>query len=157
MSMTRAALAADLKTSLRDAASAFTAVADADFLRLIDIATGDMHRVRPLVRVAGFNFDSDAVETNAYPVPVDFVDFHSAIWGSKSDIPMWDPGYVDGYLMPHAARCAAGRVLCIAPPSMAQRNAYGSRYSYRYFASPVEYAIGFQRAHDESMTWRHEQ
>lgn len=134
MSMARAALAADLKTSLRDAASAFNGAADADFLRLVDIAVGDMHRVRPLVRVAGFNFDIDAVEASSYLLPADFVDFHSAIWGSKTDVPMWDPAYVDGNLMPYPARSAAGRVLCIAPPSLAQRNAYGSRYSYRYFA-----------------------
>lgn len=135
MAMNREALAADLKTSLRDASASFNAVANADFLRMIDIAAGDMHQVRPLVRFAGFNFDSDAVEPGAYPVPADFVDFHSPIWGFNSPLPIWDPAYVSGDLRAKVRRTSAGQVLYFNPaPSMAQISTYGRRYTYHYFA-----------------------
>lgn len=136
MAMTRADLAAELKSSLHDAAGIFDAVAEADFLRFIDLAAADFGRVRSLVRQASFDLVADADSEGHFPVPADFCDYHSAVWGAGHGIPPWSPNFPGALPRAQLVRTAQGPALSLTPAATAQQmGTLGNRYRYRYYAA----------------------
>lgn len=131
--MDRSALLASYKSSLLDAAKAFTGAADADFIRHLDTAAADMHRIRPRTQVGSLSLV--AGET-AYPAPDDMVRYKSAIWGMSGNRLMpWDKGYPGA--LPHVRLVddGAGKILSFSfAPTPAQFAAFGTAYRYYYFA-----------------------
>lgn len=129
--MSRADLVADLKASLRDAATTFTAAADADFVRHLGKAAADMHRVRPRTLIGEAVLSADLGEYNA---PLDIVRFKSAIWGVRgagSPNP-WDKSWPGP--LPRC-RLIDGDLLALTPaPTLQQIGLMGSAYRFYYVA-----------------------
>lgn len=126
-SMSRADLVADLKSSLRDAATTFTAAADADFVRHLDKAAADMHRVRPNSKVGQVTLAS---EQQAYDGPPDMLRFRYPL-RQRVALKPWDPGYAPVFSACHAIGC---RLVFDVPPSSAQIAAHGSNFVFVYVA-----------------------
>lgn len=137
-SMSRADLVTDLKASLRDAAATFTAAADADFVRHLDKAAADMHRVRPRTLIGEVTILAGEGE---YDAPADILRFKSAIWGVRgANFPNpWDrqwPGPLP------RCRLIDDNLLSMYPaPTHQQIGLFGSAYRFYYVAKD---AIGGQ-------------
>lgn len=137
--MAQADLVADLKAALHDAASIFTAAADADYLRHLAIAAGDMHRVRPRTLVGSVTV---VANQNAYAAPADLVAVKVPIWGreARRQLQPWDPGW--GGPLPRLTLVLEDgtRKLWLDPaPTGAQVTQFGAVYRFYYFAA---HAIG---------------
>lgn len=78
--MDQSALVAELKASLQDAATMFTADADADFVRHLQRAADDMHRVMPNKKILTLTLTPDH---GNYAAPTDLVDVRYTTWGDK--------------------------------------------------------------------------
>lgn len=138
--MSRADLVSDLKASLRDAASTFTAAADADFVRHLDKAAADMHRVRPRTLVGEVTLEAGLGE---YDAPADMLRYKSPIWGAdrlRNSNP-WDRDWTGP--LPRV-RGIDGNLLSFYPaPSSTQIQLLGSTFRFYYVARD---AIGTQAA-----------
>jgi hypothetical protein len=131
--MTRAELAADLKASLQDAASVFTAPDGADFLRFLDKAALDFYRVRPRTLLGELTLVADQF---AYEAPDDLLAYKSALWGTDRRIQPWEKSWPGR--LPDVYLCEDGgaRALHFLPaPTAQQISVLGSTYKYWYFAS----------------------
>lgn len=118
-----------------DAAKAFTAADDADFIRHLDTAAGDMHRVRPRTLIGDIQL---VAEQGEYAAPADMARFKSALWGIVPDFKKskpWEKTYPGA--LPTARRIDgdAGPMLSLSPPpSSAQIGLLGSLYRFYYTA-----------------------
>lgn len=129
--MSRADLVADLKASLRDAATTFTAAADADFVRHLDKAAADSHRVRPRTLIGEVSLLAGEGE---YAAPADILRFKSAIWGVRgaSSPQPWDKSWPGP--LPRC-RLIDGNQLSLTPvPSAQQLGLLGNAYRFYYVA-----------------------
>lgn len=125
--MRRADLVSDLKASLRDAAATFTAAADADFVRHLDKAAADMHRVRPNSKVGQVTL---VAEQQAYDGPPDMLRFRYPL-RRRVALKPWDPGYAPAFYVRHAI---GSKLVFDAPPSPAQIAVHGSNFAFMYVA-----------------------
>lgn len=129
--MSRADLVADLKASLQDAARSFTAAADADFKRHLDVAAEDMHRVRPRTLVGEIELSAGRAD---YTAPADLRRYKSAIWGALPDWSKpkpWEktwPGRLPD------VRVSAGSMILMPAPSLQQIALLGSAFRFYYVA-----------------------
>jgi hypothetical protein len=131
------ALVADLKASLHDAASVFTAAQDADYTRMLGVAARDLAATkRPRTLVGEFSLvaDQDIYTT----VPADLLLPKVGIWGSSTMRSRpWD---APNEPLPTISRAELGGVivLVLSPaPSARQISAFGSLYRYYYLAAHV--------------------
>ncbi len=140
--MSKAELVTDLKASLQDAASLFTAH-DADFERHLDQAALDLPRVRPRVVPGELTLQPGQ---NAYPAPADFVAMAEPFWGRRERHRRqpWENGW-PGRLPRAKALVVSGTAhLWLDPaPSAAQLSALGATYTYTYFTA---HALGVTEA-----------
>lgn len=159
-SMSRADLVADLKASLRDAAATFTAAAEADFVRHLDKAAADMHRVKPRTLIGEITLIAGEGE---YDAPADLVRFKSAIWGmgvSTTQNP-WDRSWPGA--LPRC-REVDGQLSLRPAPTAQQVGLLGAAYKFYYVArdsiadaaenttiSPVDRDLLLLRAQAEAM------
>lgn len=139
--MSQADLVADLKASLHDAASVFTAATDGDFKRLLDAAALDMGSFRPrtilgsVILVAG---QSD------YAAPAGFAMFKSSLWGiAPIAAPRpWERGYPGKLPDAFESELAGVRQISLTlPPTAEQIAQLGNQYLFYYFAAHVVDAV----------------
>jgi len=76
--MTQTVLKDDLKASLQDAATVFTAAGDADFLRFLDKAAADLARFRPRIEQDSVSLVADQTD---YAAPAALVRIRTILWG----------------------------------------------------------------------------
>lgn len=135
--MSQTDLVADLKASLHDAAEVFTAAADADFVRFLDMAARDLGRFRRRTLVGSLTLQADV---GLYAAPDDMAAVKSHLWGiSPTAVPKpWEKGYPGR--LPDMSLSEVGGSTAIAlnpPPTAAQINVLGSEFRYYYFARHV--------------------
>lgn len=131
--MSRAALAADLKESLQDAANVFNAAADADFLRHLDAAALDFVRYRPRTMLGELTLVADQFN---YPAPADLLSYKSALWGVDMNAKPWDRHWPGKLPRVQVAEAGGGRELHFtSAPSALQIATLGSAFKYWYYAS----------------------
>ena len=136
MSMARASLVADLKASLQDAASVFTAASDADFVRHLDRAALDLGRRRPRTLLGEVTL---VAEQAAYAAPGDMLAFKVDTWGQHGIQP-WEDHYPGRLPQVRLVELAAAKVLAFSPaPTAAQIGILGASYGFYYLAA---HAIG---------------
>lgn len=136
--MNEADLVTDLKASLNDATSTFTAASDADFKRHLAVAALAFARIRPRTLVDSLTLVADQVE---YTVPTDFVAFKSSLWGiaPRTRPQPWESTWT-GRLpdVRYAEKSDGTKKLCLDPaPTAAQINTLGAEYRYYYYAGHV--------------------
>lgn len=136
-SMSEADLVADLKASLNDAATVFTAASDADFKRHLAVAGIAFARRRPRTMVGSLTLVADQA---AYAVPSGFVGYKSSLWGiaPKVRAKPWEstwPGPMP--TVRYVEVDDAKKLYFDPPPSAAQINALGSEFRYYYYAAHV--------------------
>lgn len=132
--MSQTDLVADLKASLRDSADVFTAAADADFIRHLDLAAGDLGRFRPRTLVGTLTLTADV---DLYAAPADISSFKSHLWGisPRAAQKPWEKGYPGR--LPNVSVSEVGGVQAISlnpPPTAFQIGVLGSEFRYYYFA-----------------------
>lgn len=129
--MSRADLVADLKASLQDAASVFTAADDGDFKRHLNVAALDMGRKVPRTLRATLTLTADVDE---YAAPVDLLDFSVAEWDTLPD--PWAAHYPGPLPRVMVAEIGGARSLVFDPAPTAQQIAVlGPTLKYRYRAA----------------------
>lgn len=136
--MSRTDLVADLKDSLHDAASVFTAAADADFVRHLNKAALDFKRVRPLTKDGQITLEAGVA---TYTAPAGMTDFVLETW-SDACPKQWEAAYPG--LLPRALLIgpAGARKLHLSPaPSAMHLAAMGATYKFIYTAA---HSIGEQ-------------
>jgi len=134
MGMRLSELVADHKAALMDAAAKFTAAADADFERHLDIAARDVSRVLPRVISATLTVEADVA---FYAAPADLIKPKYSTWGdaAKQRLSRWDANYPH-YLpkMSLVEDSGARKIALTPPPTACQIAVCGSEYPYRYYA-----------------------
>lgn len=131
-SMSRADLIADLRDSLHDAASVFTAPAEQDFIRLLDIAAADLGRVRTRIMSGSLTL---VAGQSGYAAPADLIDFISDTWGAGVTPYAWEVCYPGPNPRVAVAYAGGVRSLLMSPaPTALQISLYGSAYPYTYLA-----------------------
>ena len=133
--MTRASLVTDLKAILMDAAGKFTAAADADFNRHLDLAALDMARVRPRTRVGSVTLVADQPN---YAAPADSHQVKMPLWGlnERRQRKPWERGWPGRLPTLSLLTGDTGTELWLSPsPSAAQISDLGSTYRFYYFAT----------------------
>lgn len=133
--MTRESLRDELKASLADAAKQFTAPADEDFDRHLNVAAREMGWVRPRI-VAGTLVL--VAERDEYFAPADLVAWKGDRWGSGRRPQPWDANYPGRHPRVRLLESAGVRSLVFDPPPTAMHiSLYGSTYTYEYLAAHV--------------------
>lgn len=132
--MSSADLVADLKASLQDAANAFVATGDADFIRHLSVAALDFSRIRPRTLLGEINLVADQIN---YAAPADMHMFKAAVWGASHGVMPWEPSYPGK--LPTAQLVSVGdspaQELHLTPaPSAKQISVLGPLYKFWYFA-----------------------
>ncbi len=131
--MSQADLIADLRDSLHDAASVFTAPAEQDFIRLLGVAAGELGRVRTRAMSASLTL---VAGQSGYAAPADLIDFIADTWGAGLMPQPWETYYPGPNPRVAVAYLAGVRSLLLAPaPTALQISLFGSAYSYTYLAS----------------------
>lgn len=129
--MSQADLVADLKASLNDAAGVFTAAADADFIRHLDLSALDLSRFRPRTLLGSITLTADKYD---YPAPADFLSYKTAIWGTTRAQP-WEKNWPGKLPDARVAENAGARELHLLPaPTESQIAILGAVYKFYYFA-----------------------
>jgi len=134
--MARAALAADLRASLLDAAKAFTAANDADAVRHLERAAEALTAVRPRTLAATLTLVADQPN---YPAPADLWRYKSTTWGAARSQP-WEKSW-PGRLPD--VREIDGALWLTPAPTAHQIAALGASFSFFYYA---RHAIGVDEA-----------
>lgn len=126
-------LVADLKASLHDAAEVFDEPADADFVRLLNVAALDFARLRPRTLIGSVTLSAGVAE---YAAPVDFHHYKSDLWVDHARIGKpWEKTWTGRLPSVSLAENGAGRCLLFSPaPTVAQIARFGSEFRYLYFA-----------------------
>jgi hypothetical protein len=129
--MSQADLVADLKRSLHDAAGAFDAPADADWLRLLGVALTAMGNKRPRTLLGLLTLVAD---TAVYPITApQFGAYKTHQWGACPPKP-WAPQYPGALPRVGAVQDAGLWQLVFEPaPTAAHLAAHGSTFRYWYF------------------------
>jgi len=132
--MSKADLVADLKASLHDAASVFTAAADADFERLLNLAAADLGNKRPRRLRASITLVSG---TPDYPAPSGMLYLIQDSWGIPANLPPpWDAAWPGPLPSVSLLEVVGVRSLLFSPaPSDLHIAALGSDYSFMYRAA----------------------
>jgi hypothetical protein len=141
--MSEADLVADLKASLQDAASVFTAASDADFKRHLAAAALDFARPRPRTVLGSLTLTADEA---AYALPNDFHAFKCDLWGlaPKARPQPWEKGWPGPLPRAAVAESGGAKKLTLAPPpTAAQISVLGAEYRFYYYA---KHAIGADAA-----------
>lgn len=124
-------LVMDLRSSLRDAASTFTAPGNEDFVRHLTLAAADMHRIRPRTLIGEVLLTAGVSE---YQAPADLLRFKSAIWGVQPDYNRakpWEKTWPG--LLPRCQACA-GLLSMLPAPTENQIALLGRQYRFYYVA-----------------------
>lgn len=131
--MSRADLVADLKTSLHAAAEVFTAAADADFARLLDVAALDFARVRPRTLVGAATLIAGQID---YALPADFYLYKADLWADPVRLGKpWEKAWPGRLPSVRVAEVAGVRKLVLQPAPSAQHIALlGSEFKFYYLA-----------------------
>lgn len=136
--MSQADLVADLKASLNDAQSAFTAAADADFVRHIATAALAFGSIRPRTLVASLSLVADQAE---YAAPTAFLAFKSSLWGiaPRARAQPWETAWPGRLPDVRYVEQSDGtkKLYLDPPPTSAQISALGADFRYYYFAAHV--------------------
>lgn len=117
----------DLKASLLDAAGAFRAPDDADFIRHVRVAAEALASARPRTAVASVALVAGQAE---YPAPADLWLYKSSIWGTQRCQP-WEkrwPGRLPD------VRVAAGALWLTPAPTAHQVAVLGATFTFFYYA-----------------------
>jgi hypothetical protein len=132
-SLSQADVVEDLKRSLHDAASAFSAAADADFRRHIAVALVAMQAKRPRTLLGSVSIT--AGEPRFALQVADFVQYKTHVWGSRPPRP-WLPSYPGALPRVCAVQEGDGWALMFDPPPSAQHVAtYGADFRFWYFGT----------------------
>ena len=137
--MTRDSLVIDLKAILMDAAGKFTAAANADFIRHLDLAALDMSRVRPRTLVGSITL---IAEQPNYAAPAGLLAVKMPLWGvtERRGRNPWDRNWPGRLPTLTLTENAGARELWLSPaPSAVQITDLGATYRFYYFAA---HAIG---------------
>ena len=134
MSMDQASLIAELKASLHDAASVFTAANDADIIRHLDMAALDLGRFRPRIRSGSITLVPDQP---SYPAPSDMIAPHRFRWGDAEQLQRrpWTSTYPGR--MPRLSLIGdpgAAEILLTPAPTQQQIHLLGSSMTLLYRA-----------------------
>ncbi|HHJ11819.1 MAG TPA: hypothetical protein ENK00_01455 [Chromatiales bacterium] len=135
--MSQSDLVGDLKAMLMDAANKFTAAADADFQRHLDLAALDLGRFRPRTLVGTLTLVAD--QSN-YPAPSGLLRPKFPLWGTaeKRARRPWDGNWPGRLPRLTLVENAGTRELWLSPPPTAAQIAdLGATYTYYYFAGHV--------------------
>lgn len=132
-SMSAADVVSDLKSSLGDAAKAFAAGADADFLRLLAVALVGMQAKRPRTLLGTLTLVVD--EPSVAVTQPDFVQYKTNVWGTRPPQP-WSPCYPGPVPRVQAVNSGTGWALAFDPaPSYKHIAVYGSSFKFWYFGA----------------------
>jgi len=133
MSLTQ--LVADLKASIQDAATAFTAAGDADFRRHLAAASHRLGRKRPRAMAGALALVADQAQ---YTAPAGFIAYQSHLWGlapRRAPAP-WEPGYPGRLPHVRAIETSANPVTVMLhldpPPTAAQIAVLGAEFRFYY-------------------------
>lgn len=126
--MSRADLVTDLKASLLDAGRAFTAAADADFVRHLDKAAQAMTRARRRTQAGTLMLEAGRAD---YAAPADLWLFKTTTWGAAHGLRPWEPGY-PGRLPD--VRLIDGVLWFVPAPSAQQIAVLGAACPFFYYA-----------------------
>lgn len=131
--LSQADVLADLKASLHDAASAFNAAADADWLRLLAVALVAMQAKRPRTLLGTVTLVADQAE---YAVTAPgFAAYKTHTWASRPPKP-WAKEYPGPVPRVTAVQAAGAWTLCFDPaPTWAHITAYGSAFRFWYYGA----------------------
>lgn len=134
--MARADLVADLKTSLHDAAEVFTAAADADFSRLLDVAALDFSRVRPRTLIGSATLIDGQ---NDYALPDDLYLYKADLWADQNRIGRpWEKNWAGRMPSVRVAFVSNVRKLILQPaPTARQIAQLGADFRFYYLAKHV--------------------
>lgn len=136
--MAQADVVADLKRSLHDSATVFTAADDADFVRFLALALLDMAWKRPLTGVGQVVLVAGQAR---YPLTTypDFANYKTHMWGTGACLPKpWEPGYPGALPRVASVQEAGGPCLAFDPaPSAAHLAVLGSTFKFWYAARHV--------------------
>ena len=130
-SMGRAALVADLKASLLDAARVFAAAADADFVRHLDRAAEALAVRRPRTLAGSLTLEA---ERPNYAAPADLWRYKSTTWGAGFRGNPWDrtwPGRLPD------VREIDGELWLMPAPTAHQVAMLGATFTFFYYARHV--------------------
>lgn len=142
--MSEADLVADLKASLNDAKTVFTAANDDDFKRQLKTAALDLGRKRPRTLVGSFTLVAD--QAGYAPLPALFLAYKSHLWGvaPKAAPQPWERHYTGRLPTARVAEEGGVRKLHLdRPPTAAQIDVLGDDFRYYYSAG---HAIGAAEA-----------
>jgi hypothetical protein len=138
--MCLADLIQDLKASLNDASTVFTAADDADFKRHLNGAALAFQRKRPRTHYGSLTLVADLAQ---YAAPADFVSFKSHLWGiaPKRAPRPWEqtwPGRLPDVRLVDAGATTIVRKLQLDPaPQAFQISALGAEFRFYYYAAHV--------------------
>lgn len=134
MSMLLSDLATDLKAILKDAADKFTAGADADFIRHLELAALDFGRKRRRTLAGTFTLVADE---DRYTAPADLISIKAPVWGRTEQRRRkpWDKSHPGRLPSMSLIEEAGVREINLFPaPSAEQIACLGSDYRYFYYA-----------------------
>ncbi len=138
--MSEADLAADLKASLQDSASVFTAAADADFKRHLAVAALALGEKRPRTLVGTLALVADQAD---YDAPALFLAYKSHLWGiaPRAAPKPWEKGYPGRLPNVRTVETSANpvtRKLSLDPPPIESHiTVLGSEFKFYYQAGHV--------------------
>lgn len=127
-------LVEDLKASMLDCATVFTAAGDADFRRHLDAAAQDFQRIRPRTVVGSLTLVADQAE---YTAPADLVGYKAHLWGitPRQSPQPWEPTWPGRLPVVRFLEASGTRKLYLDPaPSAGQINVLGSDFRFYYWA-----------------------
>lgn len=131
--MSRADLVADLKASLHDAADVFTADADADFSRMLDVSALDLGRYRPQILNGSIALTAG---TDLYDAPAGMVSFSRELWSPGRVPAPWEAGYPGPLPRISMVGTPGARKLLFSPaPTAAHIAALGAVFAFVYLAA----------------------
>lgn len=137
MSMLLAALVADLKAALAEAAGQFRADADGDFVRLLQLAVLDMQVKRPITKPASVQLMP--MQDRYLVAQPDFAALKTHLWAAPALTPKpWEPTYPGPVPRVGAQWDMGAWWLELQPaPTMRQLAVWGSELRFWYFACHV--------------------
>jgi hypothetical protein len=131
-------LVLDLKASLQDAASVFTAAASSDFKRHLKLAALAFASKRPRTLVGSVTLVADQAQ---YSAPADFASYKSHLWGiaPRARCQPWEkswPGRLpDVRVVETSANPVTWKLQLDPPPTAGQISALGSEFKFYYFGA----------------------
>ncbi len=135
--LSQADLVADLKAALHDAVDIFTAAADADFIRHLDVAALDLTRFRARQLIGTLTLTADQA---LYDLPADLIRPSLVLWGSeerRSRKP-WQNNYPKQPPVMTVVESGSVKKLHLSPaPDAAEIAKLGSEYKFTYAARHV--------------------